>query len=101
MYMKFDRKLNASALTADEPYTIAFDYLLGVSDTPAEIPVKVELLDSEATSVLATTVFNAYVLAGSVTTVSHNFLTALPGEGVDFDTEFSGSETVVIPVLPD
>lgn len=101
MYMKFDRKLNASALTADEPYTIAFDYLMGGADTPAEIPVKVELLDSEATSVLATTVFNAYVLAGAVTTVSHNFLTALPGEGVDFDTEFSGSETVVIPVLPD
>lgn len=100
MYMKFERKLNTSVLTAGEPCTIAFDYLFATAGSPAEIPVRVELLDAAGTSVLASTTFNAYVQVGTVTRVSHNFLTAVPGEGVDFDTEFESSGTVVIPVLP-
>lgn len=100
MYMKFEKSFKSADLVAGTPFTLAFDYLFATSDKAKEIPVKIEILDNAKENVLATSSFNAFCLAGTETTVTYGFLTSEPGEGVDFDSAFSGSGTIVVPALP-
>lgn len=99
MYMKFENTFKSADLEAGTPFTLAFDYLFATSDKAKEIPVRIEILDNAKENVLATASFNAFCLAGRETTVTYGFLTSEAGEGVDFDTDFSGSGTIVVPAL--
>lgn len=100
MYMKYEQTFKSADLVAGQPFQLTFDYLFATADKATEIPVQVDILDNAKENVLATTIFNAYCLAGAVTTVNHGFLTSEASEGVDFNPDFSGSETVVVPIAP-
>lgn len=100
MYMKFERTFNVSELSDNSDYLLAFDYLLADKDASTEIPVTVEILDRDKTIVLASTTFNSFCKAGTYNTVEYSFLTSKGGDGVDFDADFSGTGTLVIPATP-
>lgn len=97
MYLSCERTFKKDDLVRGQPLPLIFDYVFAVEGENTSIPVTLEVLDSEASTVLASTSFNVFCKAGHHTTVTYGFLTANTDGGVTIDPDFNGKDEIDVP----
>lgn len=96
MYMSYENSFTTKSMAEGEPFLLTFDYLFAATDANTAIPMQLEILSSDKSTVLASTSLTAYCRAGYCTTITYGFLNASNDQGITFDPDFDGSGSVVI-----
>lgn len=96
MYMQYQKTIRTRDLKDKENFPLAFDYVFAADDAQTRIPVTLEIIDSEKKTIAATT-FNVIARAGVNYTITHNFLTTSPDDGIHFDPSYDDEIDIDIP----
>ena len=96
MYLQYQRTIRLKDLKDKDTFPLVFDYVFAADDVMTRIPVTLEIVDGSKKMVAATT-FNISVYGGKHSTTTHNFLTADPDGGIDFDPSYDGEEEIIVP----